>query len=213
MWMEGVWLRQTRRGGGGGGGGGDGEGGAGADAGGEGNNEDNETSGSQHISIQFSGGVSGFPGWDGDMAWGEEGWERGYWAGGPVVVRVGRFASVFLSGCRLTSDGGTALLAEGEPPGNLPYILDDEVEVFGVNGFENCLLPYGSKQLVTPRLDMRTAYAMLRDCKIGPCRGPVSTGLVAGMQGYLDVSRTVVHDIGATNSIKSAIVTVYNDCV
>ena len=28
------------------------------------------------------------------------------------------------------------------------------------------------------------------------CSGSLSTGLVAGMQGYLDVSRTAVHDIG-----------------
>ena len=164
VWMQGVWLRQTRRSGGGS----HRWAGAGADDEDDAD-RDSATSGSQHISIQFSGGGGGFPGWHE-----EEDAERGYWAGGPVVVRVARQASVFLSGCRLSSDSGTALLAEGEPPGNLPYVVDDTcVEALGSAGMGldvfTCLLPYCSQQLVSPRLEMRSAFAMLRDCEIGPC--------------------------------------------
>ncbi len=52
--------------------------------------------------------------------------EKGYWCGGPVVVRVGKYGSVYMSECRIASDRGTALLVEGQPPGDLPYLLEEE---------------------------------------------------------------------------------------
>ena len=51
--------------------------------------------------------------------------DLGYWAGGPVAVRVGKRASLFMYRCRLTCQHGTALLVQGTPPGDLPYIVDE----------------------------------------------------------------------------------------
>ena len=121
----------------------------------------------------------------------------GYWAGGPVVVRVGTNASALMIRCSVMSKHGTGMLVQGASPGHLPYIVEEvsgnefacaggegvsdesgragATEAMDVKGggllspLSQCggLLPYGSTQLVEPRWSMRRACAVVVGCDIG----------------------------------------------
>ena len=182
LFLHGVLLRQTRHT---------------AGNGGEGLRE-----GAQHMSVESSGeGGAGISGAGGDC-------EPGYWAGGPVVLQVGQRASVLMSESGASSERGTAVLVQGETPGHAPYVLeqaddDGHVGEWGLgdgSGAETAgkgrLLPYGPSQLIAPSTDTRQAFALITRSHFGPCRGEVSTGVVAGMHGRVVLHDCEVSDIG-----------------
>ncbi len=93
---------------------------------------------------------------------------RGYWEDGPVAVRVRGRARAWLAGCRVWSGaGGAGVVAEGEAPGDLPYVVGDVAGDDGdVPAGAGQLLPYGPDELV--RRVFRCARRVLW-CVCGAC--------------------------------------------